>query len=304
MLNYKNHKKFNFSAIGESIPCFICGANGNYFLKENGFTIRKCKNCKLLYLSDPPGDLSLKKYYETFYSSADKNNDFLEQGTNLKLFNSVVMKISKYANGSKVLEVGAGAGYLIDNLTTNPESSWDITAIEPDKLAASVIKRKGKASYVHNGGFDSFTCEDESFDVITGVGSFEHIRDNHFLFEKSFKALKPGGIMVFAVPNIEGYLIASKMLPFAGIEFLAPQHFFDYNPKSVSEIATKYGFEIMEIDIAPAIDTSRMKLILNIVKSLSRLLKRYLPQFCLFGGGLTVVFRKPVKSNKIGGYKE
>jgi SAM-dependent methyltransferase len=246
-----------------------------------------------VFLSNPPNREEIEAYYHNLYTT-DKKDGFVDQGTNEKLHKKIIDIIERYKTKGDLLDIGAGFGNFLLHLKKSKNNNFQLHAIEPDPIANRYIKRTSSEVNVQQGSFFDIDYPEEFFDIVTGIGSFEHIFEQSMLFEKAFTILKPKGILVFCVPNIEGFLKLTRFVPFFNVKFLAPQHFYDYNPVSIDHLANKYGFKVKLIEISPPIDITKGKPLVNLIKKISKILLQVCPQWCLFGGGLIVVFEKQI----------
>jgi SAM-dependent methyltransferase len=101
------------------------------------------------------------------------------------------------APGSKVLEIGCGLGAFIEKLQAK---GFDCTGLELNEAAAAVCRQKGLT--VHNQLLDAHLVQhSESYDVVCAFQVLEHVYDVHSFISESIACLKPGGKLIFAVPN-------------------------------------------------------------------------------------------------------
>ena len=104
--------------------------------------------------------------------------------------------------GSRVLDWGAGDGSLLRLLEAE---GFEVAGI--DIYSNECFNRK-----LINASIKSAPFQDEFFDAITCFHVLEHIDDPVSSIEKAMQLVKPGGILVFEVPNVEsiGFKIFSK----------------------------------------------------------------------------------------------
>ena len=79
---------------------------------------------------------------------------------------------------------------------------WEISGVESSKSGAAI----GKKVYgidIFNGSLNEAHYRDNSFDIITMWHVLEHVSEPTEIFQEVKRILKPGGIFLVAVPNIE-----------------------------------------------------------------------------------------------------
>jgi len=106
--------------------------------------------------------------------------------------------------GGRLLEVGAGEGYLARLLAGHIQEKYGVAPAEmlsacdlhpenfkPRELNCDRVDPDGRLPY-----------SDASFDRVTCVEVFEHIEDQFALAREFFRVLKPGGRLILTTPNV------------------------------------------------------------------------------------------------------
>ena len=220
-----------------SLPCNLCGCSNMAILatrSRNNTQLRSviCQECGLVW-SDPfPHDS--RHFYEKDYrleyknTSIPKPNHVLQAGiVALERYN----KIKHLLAGPKtILDVGTGGGefaYLLKCL------GHDLHGIEPNKgYAGYSVAEYGLTVQT---GFIQDECFDhERFDVITIWHVLEHTEDPCLVLGKLRRLLKPEGVLVVEVPNIEAICQSPKST-------FHEAHLFNFNSKTLSKMGEKAG---------------------------------------------------------------
>ncbi|MGZ8157185.1 MAG: class I SAM-dependent methyltransferase [Methylobacter sp.] len=219
------------------MPCNLCSNSDVSVLathSRSGAPLRTviCKHCGLVW-SDPfPHDP--RHYYEEDYRVEYKNtyspkpNHILQAGMVALTRHS---KIKHLLDGRKtILDVGTGGGefaYLLKSL------GHDQHGIEPNKgYAAYSVAEYGlnlQIGFIQDGRFD-----DDSFDVITIWHVLEHTEDPSFVLGKLRSLLKPEGVLVVEVPNIEAICQSPKST-------FHEAHLFNFNINTLRKMGEKAG---------------------------------------------------------------
>lgn len=101
----------------------------------------------------------------------------------------------------KVLEIGCNTGKFLSRVTTKTQR---LTGLEFNAEAAAAARSRGLD--VRNLDIaDLAESEPESFDVVCAFQVLEHVSQAGDFLRSCLKALKPGGKLIFSVPNNEPY---------------------------------------------------------------------------------------------------
>ena len=153
----------------------------------------------------PPGRKLLMRLTESEIDQVDQNIPLSEITTDKVEPNSLqhrrsVRKVELeramqfFGLGRRVLEIGAGAGWQANMLTSK---GYQVTALDiPDSNYAAVRER-------HITIYDGvhIPAPDRYFDVIFSSNVLEHVTDLHALQEEMFRVLKPGGTAIHIMPT-------------------------------------------------------------------------------------------------------
>jgi len=230
-------------------PCIICGPTSRCRLFEkNGYKLVKCSSCGLVYVADPPSQIELEKLYsfETGY-----HKKFADEQAAVQFDLSSAKKhfdlIPRSRKPGRILDIGCSAGLFLNHAR---ENGWEAFGIElsPD---TSEIARKKYGLNVHTGRLEKNTFEPESFDVVTMWDVIEHLEDPTSVLSMVRDILKPGAILLFETPNIDGlfprisYKIANAVNYWPHPE--PPGHLFQFSKQTVEQLLVLSGFEIVAV---------------------------------------------------------
>jgi 2-polyprenyl-3-methyl-5-hydroxy-6-metoxy-1,4-benzoquinol methylase len=141
--------------------------------------------------------------------------------------------IKKYIKAGILMDVGCATGEFLDVLDWDGEKY----GMEISEHAIKIAEKKGIR-------FDKDLSAENFFDLIIFRGTIQHVDTPIFYIKQAFRALKPGGYIVFlATPNADSiYYRLFKTLP-----FLSPtRNFYIPSETTLQQILTNFGFEIIE----------------------------------------------------------
>ncbi len=224
-------------SLTSSMPCNLCGGHDVSVLgtrSRSGAPLRTviCHQCGLVW-SDPfPHDP--RNYYENDYrveykhTYAPKPKHILRAGkTALDRYGKIKHLLT---DKKRILDVGTGGGefaYLLKSL------GHELQGIEPNKGYGEY----SAAEYGLNlqiGFIQDADLPEESFDLITIWHVLEHTEDPSFVLNKLRTLLKPGGILVVEVPNIEATCQSPKST-------FHEAHLYNFSLKTLTKMGEKVG---------------------------------------------------------------
>lgn len=99
--------------------------------------------------------------------------------------------------GSKVLEVGCSSGFMLFPLIA---AGHDCTGVEPSGLFSEYLRTRGLPVWA---SLDQLTQSGQvQFDIILHFFVLEHIASARAFLEDQLALLRPGGKIVFEIPNV------------------------------------------------------------------------------------------------------
>ncbi|MDO8427027.1 MAG: class I SAM-dependent methyltransferase [Deltaproteobacteria bacterium] len=223
--------------------CFICG--GASFspvykgIKSEGglYDIKFCANCGLGRTEPFLNDAELQKIYSSSYREDDSTRfaSPLEKAIAL-LRVQRCRRVEGLAKKGRILDVGCGRA---DFLLLMKERGWETSGLELDKRIEGRGKKTGMD--LRFGTLDTVKFPDSHFDAVTFWHVFEHIRRPEAALAECRRVLKPGGVLVIAVPNIDS--VQAKMSGKNWFHLDPPFHLYHYSAKNLTMLLDKSGFE-------------------------------------------------------------
>ncbi|MCL4803181.1 MAG: methyltransferase domain-containing protein [Anaerolineae bacterium] len=140
----------------------------------------------------------------------------------------------------RLLDFGCGWGFFLDAAKAR---GWTPYGLEPLPGHALYSRAKAGAEVLTDILRDG-TYQDDFFDVITSFQVFEHLPDPAGDLSRLQKALKPGGVLLIEVPNIDTWSVS--LLGKRHRHFVA-DHLNFFSPSTLDLIFRKYDLEVVEI---------------------------------------------------------
>ena len=257
----------------KEVNCIACGGKkillkypkcrDRYFPNIVGnFDLYECVICKLLFILPQPTQRILNEHYPEEYEVYDQRpkapskirayvvrkvtQQYLGYGKKTLLGNiwyPFYMKLAhlpQSKNAGTILDVGCsgGARFPVFELL-----GWNVEGVELDQKAASAAKTFGYN--VINAPFENASLPRESFEVVYMNNVFEHLLDPETGLENAREILKPKGELLLVIPN--GNSMNARMFKKHWFGLEVPRHTYTYNPKNISLMLAKHGFEVKKI---------------------------------------------------------
>lgn len=232
----------------EKVNCDLCGADAPLilFTREDRFSGQDfqfvtCSKCGLIYLRLRPTQDELARYYpsdyEAYYlidkSKADSSQWHIRRALDLQL--RFVEQHTPHKG--KLLDVGCATGNFMEIAR---DSGWQVQGIEPIETAAKIAREYYHLDVITS-TLEAASLEGESFDVITMWDVLEHLPNPKNTLYRCQELLKPGGLLVFSIPNLKSfdrYLFGKNW-----IGWDAPRHFNLFTDSTLHQLLEITGFE-------------------------------------------------------------
>ena len=243
------------------IDCPVCAASKQKFLYEyNAMTHQRCTDCGMQYISPRPTTDLLAEFYalsENYTFWAKNVYPASEATRREQIFAKRAQMVAdlcvKWGGaGQKMLEVGAGYGLCIEELSKLNVFEQHV-GVEPSTKLAEICRAKGLAI------IDTPYEEIEPAADVDMIASFEVIE--HLFSPATFvtwvhAALKPDGLVILTCPNIEGL---DTLLLAQDATAVDHQHLNYFSPKTLRTILEQAGFVDIEISTPGVLDVDLLR---------------------------------------------
>ena len=222
---------------------------GTDFLFESTsktFTLYSCEACRCLFLHPMPDSREIERFYPADYWWNARRSG------GLKKLESVYRKlalrdhiafITKAAGdrGVDVLDVGCGSGTLLGLLK---QRGFRVNGLDFSAEAAAIAKAENGVD-VAVGSLEEAHFPAESFDVVTLFHVMEHVTAPRQVLAEVSRVLKPNGVAILQVPNIESWQFKIFGARWYGLDI--PRHVIDYSRNSMLKLLADSGFVVNRI---------------------------------------------------------
>jgi 2-polyprenyl-3-methyl-5-hydroxy-6-metoxy-1,4-benzoquinol methylase len=233
------------------VPCTICGQANHVFLYRPRLSpgpIVQCRGCGLIYVSPVERierlagaaaqtdrgellDAAETPEYRALYLA--------EASIKQRLYGEILDRI-EHVTGRRglLLDVGSYMGLF---MRTAADRGWRCQGVEPDRNAWSYAVNT-LALDVCWGTLETCDFAPESFDAVTMLQVLEHLSDPAQTLRHVRHLLRPGGVLIVEVPNIDCWPV--RILGRRHRHF-AKHHFTFFGLKTLSALLERSGYEVV-----------------------------------------------------------
>lgn len=137
---------------------------------------------------------------------------------------------------SSVLDIGCGTGAFLDFMKNK---GFEVLGVESNKKARNIcVESKLQVNATEEG------LVSNSFDMISLWHVLEHLPEPEERLAAYRDLLKPGGLLVIAVPNFESHDRTHYQQDWAALD--VPRHLWHFTPKGLIMTADESGFDLIK----------------------------------------------------------
>jgi 2-polyprenyl-3-methyl-5-hydroxy-6-metoxy-1,4-benzoquinol methylase len=242
--------------------CPACGqARYSPAFEKYGFAFRSCRECETIYMSPRPPPAVMADYYENSENYAYYANHIFpasEDSRREKIHKPWLKRILDYCDRYAVprgslLEVGPGFGTFAE-VATKSGSFRRVLCVEPTPEMAAACRARGVE--VIEARVEDAARSVGSVDVVVSFEVIEHLFDPAVFVGQCASILPRGGLLVLSCPNGLGFEVATL-----GAKSLAvdSEHVNLFNPRSLSLLTERAGFEVLEVTTPGRLDAELVR---------------------------------------------
>lgn len=210
------------------------------------FTMRRCRQCGLMYLSPRPTPQSIAFYYPENYTSyrppIEQERLALMRWMRrrkLQQRRRFIEQFSERREG-KILDVGCATGLFLNEMA---QTGWQGYGVEPIDSAAQ-FARAHFGLEVFQGMLADAPYPPGSFDAITFWDVLEHTFSPTETLSQAAALLRPGGVVAISVPNWDSWERRWFGRHWQGYD--PPRHLYVFTRPTLTELLEAAGFAVLD----------------------------------------------------------
>lgn len=235
----------------EAVRCDLCGADDSrlYLRTTDRFTgmvydLSICNQCNLVYLNPRPSQDEIKQHYPENYEAYRTLEQFESASERWYASRALVKQLDYIERLSpqrgRLLDIGCAAGNF---LKIARERGWQVLGLEIMEEAARTAREHSNIEVLSTDLAHAHLLPG-SFDAVTLWDVLEHLPSPKSDLLILNELVKPNGLVLFSVPNLDSYdryLFNSEW-----IGWDAPRHLNLYDHSTISRLIAETGFEIVD----------------------------------------------------------
>jgi len=217
------------------VACDICGQKGAQpIFEENGHSLVRCNHCGHFFVIPLPTEMTSGFALDGQSPPAIHKKNELSR---LRIFDEYVRMVKRYISGGRWLDIGCGCGTL---LATAKSNGFDAVGTEVDKRRLDYCQAASLP--VIGEEITSKIFKAESFDVISLINVFSHLRCPSVTFEAITRILKSGGVILIATSECGKTAYKNEVTSW-GI----PGHLHFAGPKTFKMLAVRFSLNVFYV---------------------------------------------------------
>lgn len=225
--------------------CNLCGEEKrvHFLFKRSSYTIAKCENCGLVYLSNIPEKAKLDELYSaTFFRSSSKFNTAENNPSWVNARKRVECALKTPEIGKQAwLDIGCATGDFL--LAAKPYVA-ELFGTDVSDYALEQARARGLEN-LQLGDLASLAYPSERFDLVGMWDVLEHVTDPNAALRKVFGYLRPGGYLVLSTGDVDS--LSSRLTGRFWHLMIPPFHTYFFSKKTITRYLQQAGFAEIEI---------------------------------------------------------
>lgn len=186
----------------------------------------------------------IRSFWNYYGQRIDLHNEYFSYEVGKGIVNFLGIS-GKMTPGMKLLDLGCGPGFLLQELLVRPYECW---GFDYSDQTVKLVNERFRSSRNWRGAFASETIPvpfpDGLFDLVICVETLEHLRNetlSEYLVEIR-RLLNRTGFALFTVPYEEDLSRGLTYCPFCDTEFHRVQHLRSFTIESLLALMDRHGF--------------------------------------------------------------
>ena len=204
------------------------------------FRLWRCVHCELVRTEPRLAPEALASFYGDEYWGAipDADPDWIRRDQRHR-----TAFLHRFRNSGSILDVGCGLGFFLRALDP---SRWDRFGVEPMPLPHCYAARALGSDRIAQAPLAAAALPPARFDVVTFWDSLEHLPDPRVELREARRVLRPGGLVLIALPNFGGY--QARRFGEDWYHLSLPHHLYHFTPATLTRLLDSSGFRVRVLE--------------------------------------------------------
>jgi 2-polyprenyl-3-methyl-5-hydroxy-6-metoxy-1,4-benzoquinol methylase len=234
----------------EAVVCVFCGVNDGMLYSRaksrydhRWFDVVRCRRCGLVYtnprVADKPREIESRPRNEARFADPARVRE-KRGAAELQL-----RRLERFCRPGRLLDFGCGEGVLVHEAV---QRGWDAYGLELDRNLVAVANEHWGDGRLWCESLQTVIARERSrFDAVISTQVFEHLCNPLEILRMLGALLKPGGVALIDVPNLE--CVEERRRRGASLDPTA--HLYYFTRATLIRLVQEAGFLVMACRAAP-----------------------------------------------------
>lgn len=248
--------------------CHLCGFETaetmpfGYAFKNRFLQGVRCPRCAMVYIHPQPSAAEIEAMYAEEYFT-EHSETVGAHGTDAYMESAQRSEGERKKSAAKLdrllrahlpergrlIEVGCGPGFLLDEFRN---LGWKVQGVEISEFAARFAREKLGLDVIV-AQLAAETYPEGSADAVFMGDVLEHLARPRQELEAISRWIRPGGVMLVAVPSTLNLLSAKLGMAYYAVRSrpkvlrIPPYHLFEYTPSTIKRMLESVGFKRIQV---------------------------------------------------------
>ena len=229
--------------------CGICGGTAGEFLfssrdfnfqtTDESFSVVRCSACGTSQTVPRPPEDTLGRFYPpSYYPAGGYDQSYYRRRIEPSQRDKLGI-VRRFRSSGTLLDVGCGAGFFVREAS---KAGFSAQGVEFSHEAVDFGMREGGIRITEGDLLDA-QFPDSSFDIVTLWHVLEHLPRPVEALKRIRALLKPGGVLVIAVPNFDS--VQARVFRGRWYHLEVPRHLYHFTPGSLRRLLDAGGFDVL-----------------------------------------------------------
>src|SRR5215467_12914771 len=238
------------------VPCCICKCSDRTVLYPSRaaniadpkalnpysghYQVNRCSGCGLIY-SSPIFDESIVRAIYANYSEANVSSDELGnvRRTMLGYYSLAAPFLLKK---DRILDIGCDIGLFLD--VAQRDGFSELHGLEPVPVARQAATQRLPQALISGAFYEDADFPENFFDAVVLIHVLDHLARPELHLQRVWRHLKPGGIALAVVHNVESLLALVTGERFPVFNFF---HHYFFSKRTLGALFSSFGFEPIRV---------------------------------------------------------
>lgn len=241
--------------MNSSYRCPLCGCKKNTVCftahgfddSQEVYQLYACRRCRLAVTQPIPGPVSINQYYSNNYYGNGRRKfirvvelvvDYLTY-LRAKSIIKTLPGVATESSPCKILDIGCGRAKLLLKLR---DMGCECHGIERNQFPND---NNYNGLNIHRRALQVLNFQSGSFDAVVMWHVLEHLHEPFETMREAVRILKPGGVMIIAVPNFSSF--QARWFKANWFHLDLPRHLYHFGVENLKQTLVTCGFSIRSV---------------------------------------------------------